>query len=468
MVVSEDRQGSFLEVFADREVEGMPVELAEIDQALNEAGLAERVAEQMRGRRPQSACKGRKSLPAAMYLRLLALKHFKQWSYRQLMQEVKWSIGYRRFVGLGGMKAPHYSSVAKVCALIDGAAVKELNGLVVALAVREKKAKGTKLRADTTVAETDIRHPTDSGLLGDGVRVLVRAMKKVQKLTGKVGTAAVDRGRACRRRLVEIARISRGRAKDRAERLKAAYVKLMGIAREVVRRAERFVEEIGQGVKRAGSLMQEAHLEALRGELQGKAALVRRVLAQTRARILEGDTRFPGKVLSLFEPHTEAIRKGKAGKATEFGKLVKIQECETGLVTDYSVYEKRPADTALLLPSVERHTEAFGRLPDLVAADQGFYSGENLRALKKMPIKKPCIRQAGKAGKARRQERWFREGQKWRNGSEGRISVLKRRYGLDRCLYSGMGGMERWVGWGVLAQNLSLLARQSLKKASAK
>ena len=356
-------------------------------------------------------------------------------------------------------------AAAKVCTLINGEAVKEINRLLVGLAVREKKAKGTKMRADTTVMEADIHHPTDSSLLGDGVRVLVRAMKKVQELTGKAGTVAVDRGRACRRRLVEIARVSRGRAKDRQERLKSAYVKLMGIAREVVRRAESFVQEIDQGVKRAGSIMQMCCLEALRGELQGKAALVRRVLAQTQARILEGDTRFPGKVLSLFEPHTEAIRKGKAGKKTEFGKLVKIQECETGLITDYDVYEKRPADTELLLPSVRRHNEVFGRPPDLVAADQGFCSGKNLRALKKMQIKKACIRQTGKA---RRQERWFRQGQKWRNGSEGRISVLKRRYGLHRCLYSGMGGMERWVGWGVLAQNLTLLARQSLKKASVK
>ncbi|MEE8583930.1 MAG: hypothetical protein V3T83_03665 [Acidobacteriota bacterium] len=100
------------------------------------------------------------------------------------------------------------------------------------------------MRADTTVVETDIHHPTDSSLLGDGVRVLVRTMKKVQELTGKVGTAAVDRGRSCRRRLVEIARVSRGRAKDRQERLEAGYVKLMGIARDVVRRAERFVQAV--------------------------------------------------------------------------------------------------------------------------------------------------------------------------------------------------------------------------------
>ena len=467
MVVTEDRQGSFLEVFADPEVNGMPAELAEIDQALQKAGLAERVAEQMRGRWPKSASKGRKSLPAAMYLRLLVLKHCKQWSYRQLMLEVKWSIGYRRFIGLGGLKAPHYSAVAKVCTMISAEVVQEFNGLLVGLAVREKKAKGTKMRADTTVVETNIHHPTDSSLLGDGVRVLVRTMKKVQELTGKAGTAAVDRGRSCRRRLVEIARVSRGRAKDRQERLTAGYVKLMGIARDVVRRAERFVQEIDQGVKRAGSIMQMCRLEALRGELEGKAALVRRGLAQTRARILEGDTRWPGKVLSLFEPHTEAICKGKAGKKTEFGKLVKIQECETGLITDYAVYEKRPSDTELLLPSVQRHAEVFGRAPDLVAVDQGFYSGKNLRALEKI-VKKACIRQTGKGGKARRKERWFREGQKWRNGSEGRISVLKRRYGLHRCLYPGMDGIGRWVGWGVLSQNLSLLARQSLKKASAK
>jgi IS5 family transposase len=176
--------------------------------------------------------------------------------------------------------------------------------------------------------------------------------------------------------------------------------------------------------------------------------------------VFKGDLHYHDKLLSLFESHTEAIRKGKASKPTEFGKLVKIQEAESQVVVDYQVYERRPEDRTLVGPTLDAHRRVFGQAPRLLAADRGFWSAANTRMAKEAGVKKVCIPALGRPGpeQAREQrQRWFRRGQRLRAGCEGRISVLKRRDGLRRCRYRGMNGMKRWVGWGVVSNNLWVL-----------
>lgn len=190
--------------------------------------------------------------------------------------------------------------------------------------------------------------------------------------------------------------------------------------------------------------------------------LVRQVMRQTRARIFHGDTRTEGKIVSVFEPTTEVIRKGKTGKPTEFGKLVKLQEAENQIIVDYEVYAQRPSDTELLIPALEAHEAKLGRVPRLLAADAGFYSSKNETAAKAKGVKRVCIPNRSTKSADRRREqkkRWFRTGQRWRTGCEGRISVSKRRHGLNRCRYRGDDGMRRWVGLGVIADNLLNIGR---------
>jgi IS5 family transposase len=189
---------------------------------------------------------------------------------------------------------------------------------------------------------------------------------------------------------------------------------------------------------------------------------VRRVVRQTKARVFAGLTQFPDKLISLFEPHSEIIRKGKAGKPNEFGKLVELQEAENQIITHYEVYEERPSDRYLLLPAVEAHRRKLGRVPEWVAADAGFYSRANEQAAQELGVKYVSIpnRWTRSAERHRwEKRRWFKQGQKWRTGCEGRICVLKRRHGLARCLYHGLHGMRRWVGLGVIADNLINLGR---------
>jgi IS5 family transposase len=229
-----------------------------------------------------------------------------------------------------------------------------------------------------------------------------------------------------------------------------------------VGQATRFSREIGAGVKRARTMLQHAALAGLRQELDTFVPRVQQVLRQTRARVFGGDTHVTDKLLSVFEPSTEVIRKGKAGKPTEFGKMVKLQEAEHQIITAYVVYDTRPSDSDLLLPALAAHTQTFGHVPRLVAADAAFYSAANEAAAHALGVTRVCIPNANTTSTARKRDqkkRWFKNGQKWRTGCEGRISVVKRRHGLNRSRYKGEAGMKRWVGLGVIADNLINIGR---------
>jgi IS5 family transposase len=160
----------------------------------------------------------------------------------------------------------------------------------------------------------------------------------------------------------------------RQRRLQALYRRLLATTGRIVGQAKRFAHEIMSGVKRSGDVMVQAVLDGLKQELEVMLPRVQQVMRQARGRVLGGDTRVDGKLVSLFEPTTEIIRKGKASKPTEFGKLVKIQEAEQQIIIDYEVYTKRPSDSELLVPAIAVHQQRLGRVPDVVAADAGFYS----------------------------------------------------------------------------------------------
>ena len=324
------------------------------------------------------------------------------------------------------------------------------------------------MRVDTTVVETDIHHPTDSTLLGDGVRVLTRIMRKITQIAGAAGTKLRDRSRSVKLRLLEIGRVARAKGPLNQDKLKQRYDRLLDTTSRVVGQAKRFSDEIGRRVKRSKDILKQLALDGLRQELDLMIPRVRQVMKQTRARLFRGNTRSEGKLLSLFEPSTEVIRKGKAGKPNEFGKMVKLQEAENQIITDYQVYQQRPHDSDLLVAAIETHRALLGRTPRLVAADAAFYSLKNEAAAKAKGVKRVCIPNRSTRSAERKREqrkRWFRDGQKWRTGSEGRISVVKRRHGLDRCRYKGYVGMNRWVGLGVIADNVVNIGRALERQA---
>ena len=423
------------------------------DQALEDAALLLIIQQELAKRCKKSKTRGRPGTTAEIILRMMLLKHFRDWSFEDLTREVRANLVYREFTRVGGGKVPDDKTMGRLARQLGPGVVEKVHKRVVEIALEKKVAAGRKLRVDTTVVETNIHYPTDSSLLGDGVRVLTRVMKKVGEAAGQAGTALRDRTRSITLKVLAIARASRNKTESGKEKLKQAYVSLLAGASRVVGQAKQFSQEIANGIKRGNRKM----LNKAKGQLDEMIPRVQQVLRQARERVLHGNTHAEGKLLSVFETETEVIRKGKAKKPNEFGKLVKIQEAENQLITSYEVLDKRPADSTLLLASIEQHIQVFGHAPDALAADPGFFSAANEAGAEKLGVKRVSIPANGTPGKQRKEKqkkRWFKKLQKWRTGCEGRISVLKRRHGLQRSRYKGLCGMKRWVGLGVIADNL--------------
>ena len=422
--------------------------LRRIDTVLEDAMVIDRVAEALARRYPNSPRRGRLGTPAAVVLRMLLLKHLYDWSVDECEREGRGSVVYRAFCRIDGERVPDAKTLIRLAHLLDEAVLKDVLARLVTLGREQRLIRGRRLRVDTTVVETNIHYPTDSALLADGVRVLTRTMRRL-------GVHVRARTRSVARRVFEIAQRTRttgGRAsqvvRERTKaRMKVLYQGLMRITRAVVREAE--------GVERQLPTRPHSGAARLADRLRATLGIVRQVLAQTRARVLRGNTHFPAKVVSVFEPHTEIIRKGKLAKPTEFGRRVKIQEAEAQFITDYEVCAGGQPERDLWAPALDRHMALFGRAPQLAVADGGFASRTNERAAQDRGVRHVVLPRQPRE----KRSRIARAALRWRTGSEGRISALKRCHGLRRCRYRGQSGMHRWVGLGVIANDLLVLGR---------
>jgi transposase, IS5 family len=261
-----------------------------------------------------------------------------------------------------------------------------------------------------------------------------------------------NRMRSISKRVVAIATASRHKGPEGEAKRKKLYRELLRYSRQILNDAKRVIAEVEEM-----STRKKKGLGGLVEQLGEMASRVRQVVKQAKARVFDGITQLPGKIVSLFEPHSEIIRKGKASKPTEFGKLVQVQEAENQIITHYDVFDQRPSDRELLLGAVEAHERVLGRLPRLATADAGYYSHVQEQAVEQKGVKWVAVPNRNtKSAERKKKEhsRWFKKAQRWRTGCEGRISVLKRRHGLSRCRYRGAEGMKRWVGLGVMADTL--------------
>jgi IS5 family transposase len=431
--------------------------MREVDQLLEDTALVEGVYEAQGKRHPKSRTRGRTQTPAEVVLRLLILKHVRNWSYDTLEREVRANLVYRAFTRVGDEKVPDAKTLARLGQAIGAEVIRELHGRLMELARERGVVQGRKMRVDTTVVETNIHYPTDSSLLGDGARVLTRTMKKVEKATGGLKKRIRDRMRSVNKKVLAIALAGRLKGPEGEQRRVERYRELVSLTRKILHQAEGTLEEMQKFPRR-----RQARLRRLQEILETMTGRVRQVVRQTKARVFQGITQHPDKLLSIFEPHTEIIRKGKASKPNEFGKVVQVQEAENQIVTHYAVFAERPDDSELLIPAVEQHQRQFERPPRMVAADTGFYSLKNEKAIQAMGVTRVAVPSRSTKSSERRQlqrTRWFRAGQRWRTGCEGRISVLKRRHGLSRCRYRGFEGMQRWVGLGIIADNIIQIGR---------
>src|SRR6202521_4134576 len=361
-----------------------------VDQLLEDAALVESVYDAQGKRHPKSRTRGRTQTPAEVALRLLILKHVRNWSYDTLEREVRANLVYRAFTRIGDEKVPDAKTLARLGQLIEPKVIEQLHRRVVELAQERGETQGRKLRVDTTVVESNIHYPTDSSLLGDGTRVLTRTMKKIEHKSGGLKGKVRNRMRSIRKRVLAIALSTRLLGPPGEERRKRQYRELLSLTRKVMNQAQRVLAEVKQAPRRRRT--------AVAGLAQGLETMVGRVgqvVKQTKNRIFAGDTKSPGKIVSVFEPETEIIRKGKASKPTEFGKLVKIQEAENQIITYYEVFDQRPSDSHLWVPAIEQHQQQLGCTPKLVAADPGFFSAQNETAAAALGVPQVSVPQVG-------------------------------------------------------------------------
>ena len=467
MVRRRQRERSLFEALLPDADKLWPAWLKRIDTVLEDEAVIETIATALERRWPQSRKRGRPGTPAEVVIRMLIVKHLHDWSFDELEHEVRANLVYRAFARIGVDVVPDAKTILKIAQALGPDVITELHQRIVAVAKRAGVTQGRRFRIDTTVVETNVHYPTDSTLLQDGVRVLTRAMQRASRAAGTAPAHVRNRMRSVTR--LGLAISLQARTPKTRDVMIQSYRRLMATTRAVLRDAATMVRRTGQQLRTVSGTTARLVRQAQQ-QVHTMRPLVHRVLAQTRARLFGGDTHVPDKVLSVFEPHTEAIRKGKIAKPTEFGKLVTIQEAEHQIVTAFEVHAERPPDVTLWTPALDRHRRIFGRAPDLATGDKGFSSAANERAALDRGVRRVVLPARGRKSPARRtheRQRWFRRGQRWRTGCEGRISVLKRRHGLRRSRYHGLHGVHRWVGLGVIADNLINIATYMDRRAAA-
>ena len=315
------------------------------------------------------------------------------------------------------------------------------------------------------MTESDVHYPTDSSLLNDAARVLSRLVRRARAVLDPQTAADKvwfrDRHRQARRLARQIGQLARKGRKNAEKSSLKWYRQLLQVVTALVAQVAYIQPRLARLTSRAALSVHEMFTTYL--------PLVQRVIAQTEQRVLHGrSVAATDKVVSLFEPHTAIICRGKAKpKDTEFGHKIWYAEVDGGLISEYRILPGNPPDAQQLQPSLKTHRRLFGKAPREVSGDRGIYSPQNERDARAQGVRYVCLPQPGYKTKRRhRRERqaWFRAAQRFRNGIEGRISHLRRARGLHRCLNHGLPGLERWIGWGIIANNIAVIVMNLNKR----
>jgi len=331
---------------------------------------------------------GRSGLTPQQVLRSLVLMRVKNWNYRELRERIADGCTLRQFTDFYCLPVPRHDAFHRGFNRLTPETLKAINDLVVQAAVELGLEDGQKLRVDTTVVQTDIHHPTDNTLLWDVVRVVTR-------LIGRLATALSrrrikgfrDRTRSARRRMQEIQRMT---TRQRQEQQTATYRELIGIAEEVIESARAALRQTRKA--RGKDMITDLAIAETRKEIEHFCGLGDRVIDQSRRRVLNGE-QVPTveKLYSIFEPHTDLIKRGKVQSPIEFGHKVFLAESARGLITQYDVLDGNPVDEQHVVISLERHRQTFGDVPKLYGSDRGFFSEKNVMSCKQEGVKVGCI-----------------------------------------------------------------------------
>jgi len=442
----------------------MPAELAAVDELLDDPVFFEPY-------RPFfSPLLGRPSIPMETFLRMMFLKYRYRLGFESLCREVADSVSWSRFcrIPLGG-SVPHHSTLKKIAKRCGPEATDALNVALLTKAADAKVLKTDRVRADTTVVAADVGYPTDSGLLARGVVRLVALVAALHGLGLASRTTMRDRSRSMRRRAHAIGAWLRRRTDQAKDEAKAITGQMATIAERSIADALVVAGNARRGLRRHGEGTSGKAIATL-AELDTLIERMERVIAQTRQR-LAGDTPVGAtRLVSLHDPDARPIMKGRMGKPVEFGYLAQVVDNTDGIVVDHGVHVGNPYDGPLLAPAVARFKSLVGRAPRAVTADRGYGETKVDADLAALGVRHIAIVRKGRASAARQKiERRdaFRKLIKWRTGSEGRISALKRSYGWNRTLMDGIAGAQTWCGYGIFAHNSVKIGKLIADKPNA-
>jgi IS5 family transposase len=395
---------------------------------------------------------GRKGLSAERILRCALLKQYKRLNYRELAERINDCVSFRWFTRFNQDKVPHFTALQKAIKAISPETWELVNDELALYAKEKKIENGRYARADTSVGETDIAYPIDARLLNDSVRVLTRIMKRCREAAPDMHFSFHDRTRSSKKKCYQIVM---AKGKNAKQKRKSLYRKLLTVANEVFAMACKCLKEL----ETCPVLEAAAQYEELERFVERAAVAI----VQCERRVLKGE-KVPAedKIVSIFEDHTDIIKRGKSQCPTEFGHKISVVTGKSGLITQYDVLKGNPSDGSTLERILGNHIRQYDRAPRHFSADRRYYSAKNEellgeRGVKRVSIKKPGYR--SKTRKAFEKQGWFKSLQKFRAGIEGIISGLMRGVGLKRCLWKGRRSFESYVGLSVVAFNLSKLAQ---------
>ena len=414
------------------ELRKLPEELARVDVLLQDERLMEPFVRRF------SQTQGRPGVPISTYQRLMYLKFRHKIGYETLVAEVSDSIAWRRFCGIGyQQRVPDASTLIKLTQKFGDETLAEVHALIIANLRQRKLVRGRKIRTDTTVIASDTHYPTDAGLLFDGLRRLRQKLVKVPGIGLRLGRTMTK----AKKMIFSIAQALRKPDAKSRERVKRINRKILRIVRKTVIKVKRVLRRVKDRRVRK-------HLETTLG-------LTDKVAAQTEERLAGGKP--TDKLVSLADPGSRPIVKGKLDKPVEFGRTGQVTQDESGYFTQYGVHNGNPGDVTLLPGIVEEHQGQFPGALKALAADMGFSSKENMDLLKASGVSRIGMAWRGKPPpgiRAKQGRPWFKKLMAFRAGIEGSLSFLSRKFGLKRSMFRGDVGTSIWVGWVVIAANL--------------
>jgi transposase, IS5 family len=393
-------------------------------------------------------------------------------NYDRLQNLAEEHRSLRRIMGIDGWcddQTFDWRCLRDNIALLSPDTIERLNHLIVAEGHRLISDAVHTVRCDSFVVAADVHYPTDSRLIGDGLRTIVRTSRRLAGLLGQAGWRQHSHlRRVVKAHLRAINRIAAGKGRDFRKRLQAAYRDLLDVADRIIARASELLDPalISIGLGPAAKAV-----EKLRIKLLDFLNMTVHACDQARRRVLAEETvANDEKLFSLFEPETQLIKRGKVPQPVEFGHRVLIVEDGAGFVCHYAVLPRGAEDREVVVGEMKRVQQRLDGQIRSASFDRGFHSPENQAELVKL-VAQPCLPKPGHiqaAQQAREATVGFREARRRHAGVESAIGALQSGNGQDRCRDHTFGGYCRYVGLGVLGRNLHVLGKVLISRAVPK